>query len=435
MADRKTYTRSQQIGDEGEAFIGSLVTRTGHIWHPRNVDHGIDGEVELVDLATRRPLNVHLLVQSKAKAGRFSSETDSTFHLNVTAADIQYWNEASDPVVVICSRPASSEAWWAPATRAMQTSGRSWRIDFDKTLDRLDEQSGPALLAYATRSTGTTAVTGPDPRTERLETNLLTVATFPDQIYVAPTWKPSARELGPALRERGFYRSDWIVREGMVFTFTRPDAAGLGAFTDGGIEALDTEEWAESKDPEIQHRFVDLLRQALRDQEHRDLRFHPKKRYFYFVARTEGEPRVIKLGRGKGRAVVQPYFKDSGELKDHRHVAAELPFVRTDMGWAAQITPTYHFTFDGRRDLPWGADRLKGIKKLERNQAVRSMVRFWARYLSRPTELGAPQPAIQFDRLIELMVDQGIDDDAWQEARASASDPIPEVDDQLELLS
>ena len=47
------------------ALIGMLVAEMGFIWHPRRVDHGIDGEVELVS-PDGAALNRVLLVQSKA---------------------------------------------------------------------------------------------------------------------------------------------------------------------------------------------------------------------------------------------------------------------------------------------------------------------------------------------------------------------------------
>ena len=65
-----------------------------------------------------------------------------------------------------------------------------------------------------------------------------------------------------------------------------------------------------------------------------------------------------------------------------------MRFVHTDAGWAAGINPTYRFTFDGYRDLPWGEDRIKGMKRIEKNLAVRGLMQFWAEYLARPSELG-----------------------------------------------
>lgn len=316
MERSKIYSASQQTGDEVEKPIARLLARAGHTWHNRKSDHGIDGEIELVDPTARRPLNVHLLVQSKATAGRFPSETDSTCRYNVTTADVRYRKEASVPVLLICSRPRAGDARWAPTTRGIPTSGSSWRVGPNKSSDRLDESAGAALLAFVTASTRTKTLVAPIRRLMRLQTNLLSVAALYEGICVAPTSKRSARELGPALRELGFFRSDWIVREWTVFRFARPTPDGLGAFTDGGGETLDVDEWANSKDPETLRRIADLLRQTLSNHEHRILRFHGKERYFYLRGTSYLEPRLIKLGRGSGRSVFKPYFMDSGELRE-----------------------------------------------------------------------------------------------------------------------
>ncbi len=62
----KSYTSQAQIGEQGVGLVAQLVTEMGLIWHPRRIDHGIDGEVELVDVVSRSPLNRFILVQSKA---------------------------------------------------------------------------------------------------------------------------------------------------------------------------------------------------------------------------------------------------------------------------------------------------------------------------------------------------------------------------------
>ena len=385
MALQKTYSRSDQIGEEGQRLAALTVTRLSHIWHDRRVDHGVDGAIELVDPVARSASNVHVMVQSKATEGRFPGETKNSFHFLLDAVDIAYWCGGSNPVIVVCSRPRDGDIWWAPVDRATPPApGRkTWRLEFDKDSDRLDENSAGRLLSWATEGTPGRAVSGRRHRAETLVTNLLRIKELPQEIFFAPTWKPSVRELGPALRNQRYYRSDWIVRGGVVYSFARPESGGLGDFLDGGYETIDTIEWAESKDIDTQRMFADLLRQALLDQEHKRLRYHSKKHLFVFRGPRENRDAVkVKVRPHKsGRTVFQRYFKDEErtEPKDCRHYAAAIRFVGTDEGWVAEIHPTYHFTFDGYSDLPWGADRVKGMKKLEKNPAVRGLVQFWGR--------------------------------------------------------
>jgi hypothetical protein len=431
----KQYSRSQQIGDEGHTFAARIVTALGQTWHDRRVDHGIDGEIELIDPATRQPLNRLVLVQSKASNSPFPGETDAGFHFLISNDDITYWTNGTNPVIVVCSHPLADEIWWAPATRASQPGpgGKSWKIEFDKSTDRLDRNAVPALLTLDRRWE-----TRPSPvsiqRSERLVTNLLALVETPPSIYVAPTWLTDVRQLGPELRKRGYHRSDWLLRDRTIFSFTDPKSSALGSFVEGGIETIDAEEWSESKDTETTNRFVDLLRQTLREQEHQSLAVHGKQRYFYFRAtRDLSDRRVATNSKSKGRTVFTGYEnkRKPGEIAEYRHYAVGISFVKTDEGWAAQLTPTYHYTFDGHRELPWAADRLSGMKQLERNPAVSGLVRFWARYLGRPSSLGeAPRP-LAFGDLYHLNVDRGIDEATWRPLGTTSGT----VDSgQLELL-
>ncbi|WP_419933094.1 DUF4365 domain-containing protein [Candidatus Poriferisodalis sp.] len=434
MALQKTYTESDQIGEEGQRLAALTVTQLGHIWHDRRVDHGVDGAIELVDPLRRAASNVHLMVQSKATAKRFPGETTSSFHLLLDANDVTYWRGGSNRVVVVCSKPRDGDIWWAPVDRATPPppGRKSWRIEFDKEQDRLDASTVDQLLTWAANDRPGQEISGRQRRTEILETNLLQITDMPQEIFFGPTWQSNIRRLGPALRERGYMRTDWILRGGQIYSFTRPRQGGLRDFLDGGFETIDTREWAQSKDSDTTSMFADLLRQALLEQEHRNLRYHSKKRLFVFRSPRDGRDALrVKVAPNKpGRTVYQRYFKDDKETepKDCRHYAAAVRFVDTDVGWAAEINPTYHFTFDGQRDLPWGEDRVKGMKKIEKNAAVRGLTGFWGEYLGRPPELGEGQRPLQFGHLMQLQVEVGINDKDW---RPSGGDEEGHADDGL----
>ncbi len=434
----KQYSPSQQIGDEGHTFAARVVTALGQTWHDRRVDHGIDGEIELIDPATRHPLNRLVLVQSKASNSPFPSETETGFHFLISNDDVAYWSNGTNPVIVVCSHPLANEIWWMPATRAIPPGpgGKSWRLEFHKNTDRLDANAVPALLTLDRRWESRPSAV-PIPRSERLVTNLLALIDTPPQIHVAPTWLTDARQLGPELRKRGYHRSDWLLRDRTILSFTDPCTSPLSSFVEGGTETIDVGEWSESKDTETTNRFVDLLRQTLREQEHPDLAVHGKQRYFYFRPTLDlSERRVATNARGKGRTVFKGYENKHkpGEIAEYRHYAVGIAFVRTDEGWAAQLTPTYHYTFDGHRELPWAADRLSGMKLLERNPAVSALVRFWAGYLGRPRRLGEEQRPLEFGDLHSVDVDRGIDDSTWRPLALTTGNSDGDHSGQLELL-
>jgi hypothetical protein len=78
-----------------------------------------------------------------------------------------------------------------------------------------------------------------------------------------------------------------------------------------------------------------------------------------------------------------------------RHLAVEPKFILLDGIWHLQITPTYLFTVDGHRLSRFAEDNLKGIKKLEKNNAVLRNVVTWASLLLKLRQHRCPcrQPA------------------------------------------
>src|SRR4051794_38156669 len=119
----KKYTKQSESGESGIALIGQRVAAMGYIWHPRRTDHGIDGEIELVDRAERRPMNRTISVQSKARQ-QFAGEDGERFHYVCDPDDAVYWSEGNVPVILVCSHPKTGQAWWAPVTEILKDPDR-----------------------------------------------------------------------------------------------------------------------------------------------------------------------------------------------------------------------------------------------------------------------------------------------------------------------
>lgn len=79
MSGGKNVTPQTLVGEAGIALIHKRVTEMGYLFHPRRVDHGIDGHIDLVEPGTREVLNLVLLVQSKASGLPFPYETETSF--------------------------------------------------------------------------------------------------------------------------------------------------------------------------------------------------------------------------------------------------------------------------------------------------------------------------------------------------------------------
>src|SRR5262245_40498162 len=102
---RKTVTQQTLIAEGGVALIARRVNDMGLLYHDRRVDHGIDGEIELV-AADGAALNMIVMVQSKASNRHHAFESADKFQWTAEAADLDYWLGGNAPVIVVLSRPA-----------------------------------------------------------------------------------------------------------------------------------------------------------------------------------------------------------------------------------------------------------------------------------------------------------------------------------------
>jgi hypothetical protein len=166
---RKKVAKSTITGEQGIALIHRRVLEMGFVWHQRSVDAGIDGEIELRDPVSEAALNRFILVQSKASDRLFPGETQDAFHYVCSDRDIEYWLSGNAPVILVCSHPASQEAWWVSLKEWFSDPARrtARRVDFDKRTQRFDKASAQALMHLAVPA-GSGLYLRPPPRPERL---------------------------------------------------------------------------------------------------------------------------------------------------------------------------------------------------------------------------------------------------------------------------
>jgi len=122
----------------------------GFAWAPIGIlDLGVDGTIELCDPVSGVSLHQIIRVQSKATSARFRNETADTFRFTCTSRDLDYWLAGSVPVILVCSRVSTREAYWVslkdyfadPARRETRT------VVFEKEYQRFDVAAAPELLA------------------------------------------------------------------------------------------------------------------------------------------------------------------------------------------------------------------------------------------------------------------------------------------------
>ncbi len=429
----KKISQSTIIGEQGIALIQRRVLEMGFVWHqrPGQVDAGIDGEIELRDSSSGIVLNTIILVQSKASDRPFPGETDLGFHFPCSRNDIEYWLSGNAPVILVCSHPASQEAWWVSIKDWFADPARlaSGRVEFNKRTQRLDAASAPHLLRLAAPA-GSGIYLRPPPRQEMLVSNLLQVRHIAPRIFSAPTHCRTPIEAYDCLREHDVRASDWLLRDRLIYALRPTDEPPLSFLCDGSVSSIATSEWAQSEDPTIRRKFVQLFNNTLRDITEDDLRWHRERHYLYFRPTADLQPRKISSGRSmQGRTVFEAYpsKREPSRVSYCRHAALRFQFVRAGGIWYVELVPTYHYTWNGVRDSRFMSSYLAEMKRRERNPAVLGQVQMWAHYLrarcGEETLLHAPDDRLGFGGLAQFQADRGIDDADWARPQTALQAP------------
>ena len=420
----KKIDKSAHIGDAGIALIHTRVSAMGHVWHPRGLDAGIDGSIELRDSATGEVTNRHLQVQSKASDRSFAGETPSKFHYIVDERDLKYWMQANTPVILICSHPKSSEAWWVhvqgyfddPARRADR------RVDFTKATMAFDDDISDRLFAVADPH-GQAHTPVAEQRQETLVSNLLPVE-IPDQYWSYPSNLKNSGHVYRVQRESGKpYRHDFVLKGGRLLTWRPADNTGLAEAVSGDGCVVPTGELLDgSEDGERQ--LVWMLNAALRQDLVSDCLFHIKRQMLYFKATRDRQPRRVPTGGKRPRAVFKGHPKktDPAQVAYYKHSGLRWQFIEADGQWYCALTPDYFYSYDGKRESKYTASYLSGIKKLERNASVLGETRMWANFLRfEPTLLDDDDRILDFGHLEEFKVERGLSDADWRKDDMSSS--------------
>src|SRR2546421_1765397 len=132
---RKTLPPQMTLSQRGVNLIEKIVLEMGCRWQQTSAtDVGIDGIIELFDPSTRAPLGIVLHVQSKATEAYWESESPEGFSFACRREDVEYWLQGNAPVLLIVSRPKTSEAYWVSIKDyfADPERKRSLQVHFNK---------------------------------------------------------------------------------------------------------------------------------------------------------------------------------------------------------------------------------------------------------------------------------------------------------------
>lgn len=457
----KSITQNQITGQKGVNLIEAVVLEMGYTWKPTTAvtDAGIDGDIEIRDPQTEEATNFLIRVQSKATEGQLESETKTSFIYRVKERDLSYWLRGNAPVLLVVVLLNTKEMYWIPVKEYFNTPERRMarKVIFDKESNRFNKAAAVAVAELALPAEQGIYL-HPPPKAEELNTNLLEVAHYGSALFVAQTPYATTERV-----EEVFHELDerpgrvWFVKENKIFSFNDLNKYPWTKVTDSGtVESFKSVEWARSKDDEQKRDFVRLLNQALRTFAGRkDLGAFPQRGrqpIYYFRPRVvrNRESDVDELverdeswhgQKDNLRRVVERYYstKEPKRLLYYRHHAFTGRFRRFGGKWYVEITPTYHYTSDGRTTSPYREENLAGMKRQEGHAAVANNVRFLGHYLAYHDLYNKEYHFLRFGKFLEENAEFGIHEGDWKnrvdpdEVPTPETQPIPQAQSQLEL--
>jgi hypothetical protein len=422
MVIGKTLTERQLLGGQGINLVERLVNEMGFVWRPTSThDVGIDGEIEVRDPASGRMAGFIMKVQSKA-VSEWQGDNATTFCYYADAADIDYWQQANVPVLLIVSKPRTGEAYWLSVHDYLLSMPKGTRkFEFSKADDRLNPESRERLARLVMRQFPGFYEPAPK-REETLITNLLRVSRLPSRIFLAPSEHRERGSLVKALVLKDIrFGSEWILRDKMLMSVHNLSEHPFNIVCDsGGMDHFDVKEWSNTEDEAKKRDFVQLLNRCLRERMRQlGLVFMPEKPfecYFYRPAAGTSKREFSYRGekRQSSRKMVTVSRRKDGSIRYFKHYAFKARFYRFDFDWFLDVTPTYFFSEDGLKLYRFYEDPLKWLKEQENNNAVRGQLLTWVRLLTTKADLIAKDyPFLGFEEPRAFAFPVGLDDAAW----------------------
>lgn len=262
---------------------------------------------------------------------------------------------------------------------------------------------------------------------DRLVSNLIEVASFHPVIYAAKTDLRLPRDCWSRLNAHDQrVGGEWLLRDKMLFSFHDLSASPWPSVCDvSSIAEIRTSDWAESPDPEQRRRFVQLLNHSLRELLLPEVHYWGKEELYAFAAPKDIKAHsVVHYGGPSGAPALAVFSTYSSTFRGetfvhHRHMAFAGAFHHFGKRWYLEVMPTYLFTTDGRTVYRRSSDLLKGIKRLEKNQAVFAQLRLWADRLGRRGDLvSKPYPFLSLGLLTAVDLPIAIPDPIWRNTTA-----------------
>jgi hypothetical protein len=439
----KKIGKSDITGALGVNIIERRLLEMGYLWYPSGgVEAGIDGRLE-IRAESGEVTNLVISVQSKATDGEFQSETPSHFSFGCSERDLQYWLRGNLPVILVCSRPRTDEAYWVSIRDYFADPLRksSKTIRFSKSDDAFDLAAAEKLRRIAVPTDGGHYL-GAQPRREVVFSDLLPLREFPNRYFraraIQSSRKDAINELYAVYPKARFTRA-FIVHDETIYSFFDLSERWWEPVAETGtVESDLTFEWSMNTDPVRRNLFVELLNVTLQEQLREDDIFFSKLHGFFYHRASDDLSDVRRTYMSRRKEASRDVFKryqsklDPNKTSYYRHSAFIGHFLQLDGNWFLQITPTYRFTRDGQNDSRFSSEALSGIKRLENNQAVHGQVVMWGALL-KTENLFNQHNMLKFLPLLQFAVDSGFNDSDWLKREDAEKQANQEEDAELFL--
>lgn len=400
------------------------------------LEAGIDGIAEV--MIDGEPLARMIAVQIKTtEAGKYSSETDTSFTYLLNPDDLAYWRVSNLPVILVLYRISDESYYWKDVSSGIGEGARKLR--FSKTDDVLDRRAVDRLAALTVPKHGAGYYVPPLGGGEDALVNMLPVE-LPEEIFVASTPYDGKRATAILLDSNDTARFDWAIKGGSFWSFHDPRNEVTEAIVDlDQVEAIETSFIALHEDIHEQNNFSFLLRNVMQHQFRDELRWDKNKKLFHFLANEKNTSREFKYDSAKKKATTTvvnavPQKTNPERIAFVRHHAFIPKFECFGDEWNLVITPTYHFTTNGFIPHSYPDALLSGKKRLDNNASLRGQLIMWHRLLSRGASVekglfdddtGEP-PVLGFGEPPVLRLPTTVPEDAWGKPKKTIEQDDPQ---------
>lgn len=385
----KKFNPKRKVANLGVAYVQKIVDEMDCVWRPvPNDDVGLDGEIELSkDGAATAKL---LKAQIKSGSSYIKNPTAAGFEFYANPDDLQYWNDANFPVILIVHDPARGEAYWKPIQQYLKenpaplTKGR--RIPFSRRKDRFVVSSFMQLCNLVLTNEAELTTFLKNRITEPLFSNLLPVISYPETLF---HFQLSESRLAETFSEEHKFPHDFVPHGHGYIGFRDPRLPGskiAGAVISNTVEQEQSSQYLQN--PVTRHKIVGIWNEIISGYLlNRGLLQRDKTR-FYFQPEKGNKAREVQWDaprRSATRKVAYPYTgKQSQKIVFWVHHSIRTQLKNVGGEQFLKLEPGYVFSRDGSsviQSTDAGALSTSRMSQ-ERNYQVLNHLYFWTWFLA-----------------------------------------------------